>query len=398
MSPPIGKYKIIITMVLLCIGHCFIDFMIGVWPVFKMMANLDLAKAGYIVAIAAFLGEGSQLIFGSLSDKGYKKQLLVFSLIIGSGTLLVSYSHDYFILFSFYLMTCIGSGAFHPTAASFVNQMVPARRALMMGLFATAGNVGLGTSQLVFSKTSEFFDGQTIYLAVPALILALGLLFFRFPKIEVVSTKHHGIKDLFQFFKRDDLRNLYISQVANQTILWGTIFLLPNVLQNLGHANWICLGGGHSCLILGSALMMVPAGYLADKFSSRNVLLVANSLSCMMFYLVLFVPDLPPTVTLVMLGLLGSCLGLVNPVAVALGNKLVPTQPGMISAFLMGMVWCVSEALGPGGMGLLSSLFTDNGPVKAMAVLGGFYLLSIYATYLLPQEVPASKTDILSSY
>ena len=64
-------------------------------------------------------------------------------------------------------------------------------------------------------------------------------------------------------------------------------------------------------------------------------------------------PFLPVLHLLTMLFFLGATLGAINPIALALGNRMAPHHPGAVSAFLMGMVWCVSEGLGQAGGGLL---------------------------------------------
>lgn len=383
-----SRSKIVIALILLCTGHFFLDFMLGIWPVYKMMMQFDLAKAGLIVAVGAFIGEGSQLIFGTLSDKGYRKHLILFGITAAASSAFLAFSKDYTLLFGLYLATCLGSGAFHPTAAGLVNSLVPAKRGLFMSIFAAAGSLGLASSQLIFSYTFEKMDGNTAVLIIPSVCLVLGCLFYTFPRLKQQEGAGHGkvsLKDFVTFFKRDDLRCLYISQVANQTLLWGMIFMLPNVLHTLGHLEWVCFGGGHMCLILGCACMVIPAGYLADRYSARSVMIYATWIAGISFYLILMSGGFSMFLVLPLLFILGASMGLVNPIAVSLGNRLVPEKPGTISAFLMGLVWCVSEAMGPGGAGWLSTFFTDYAPVKAMAVLGCFFWLGIYATYRLPK-------------
>lgn len=386
-SRSISNSKIFFIVTLMCLGHCFVDFMLGIWPVYKLMAELDLAKAGIIAGLGAFLGEGSQMIFGSLSDQGYRKQIMVFGVITATCCLLIMFFHNYFIFFALYFLTCMGSGAFHPPAAGIVSQIVPSRRGLLMTLFMASGAIGLGSSQLIFTKVFSWFEGNTVVLMIPSFCVALAILFYRFPKDEVTTkVKPPRVRDFGAFFKRRDLRCLYMVQLANQTILWGLIFMLPNILKTMGHSDWVCLGGGHSCLILGSASMMIFGGLLSDKYSPRIVLLVATLISFILFYSVLMIPELSQSSLLFSLMALGAFLGVISPVAIAFGNRLVPEKPGMVSAFLMGMVWCISEVIGPGGSGVLSSFFSEGGPVKAMAIIGIFFLPGLYAAFCLPRE------------
>lgn len=389
--------QLIFLMILIGLAHFMVDLMLGIWPIYKSLAHLDIAKAGLIVALGAFIGEGTQLIFGPLSDKGYRKPLIIAGLLISMAASFLAYSSQYIILFSLYLITCIGSGCFHPCAASLVGGLVPARRGLLMTIFAAGGSLGLATSQLIFTQVHASFEGQTYILALPAIGFALLIACYRFPQIvsqkQKVSISHKiSLKDFAEFFKNPSLRTLYISQVANQSILWGTIFILPDTLKTLGHIDWVCYGGGHLCFILGAACMVIPGGYLADLYSARQVMLYGGFISCAAFYFILFSGGISVTIILAALFVLGATLALMNPLAVSMGTRLEPNRSGAVSAFLMGLVWCLSEALGPGGVGVMNNLFDDYGAVKSLAVLGSLFLVQIYAILCLPRNVLAIET------
>lgn len=392
MAPATMRWFTLISLLVLAwIAHFFVDVMIGLWPVYKSLAQLDLAKAGLIVAVGAFIGEGSQLIFGSFSDKGYRSTLIISGLVISTASAFLPYSSEYGVLFGLYLLTCIGSGCFHPSAASLMSSLDPQRRGLLMGIFASGGSLGLASSQLIFTHTFSFFEGHTYMLVIPALMLAIGLALYRLPAVNngTTNSRQFKLNDFVGFFKKPSLRSLYFAQVANQSILWGTIFILPDALKALGHLEWVCYGGGHFFFILGGACMMVPAGYFADKYSARQVMLYAGMISAAAFYFIIYFGGLSMTVVLLCLFLLGASLALVNPVGVALGMRLEPLRTGAVSAMLMGLVWCVSEAVGPGSVGLMSNYFEDYAPVKALAVLGSLFIVQIYATICLPKTVPA---------
>lgn len=394
MSTPI-KQSISLSLapllVLTWLSHFFVDTMLGIWPVYKSLAGLDLTKAGLVVAAGALIGEGSQLFFGAFSDRGYRKHFMILGLLLAiASTFLASFVH-YGALLCLYILTCIGSGSFHPAAGGLMSSLVPSRRGLLMSIFASGGSLGLACSQLIFMHAYTSFDGQTYLLALPVVVVAFMVILYRFPSSSLPVSSHvpRGIlKDFKAFFKFPPLRMLYFSQVANQSILWGTIFILPDALKTLGQAEWICFGGGHMCFILGGAFMMVPAGYLADKYSARQIILIAGIVSCVAFYFILFSAGISMWIGLTALFVLGASLTLVSPLGIALGARFEPTRPGSVNAFLMGLVWCVSEALGPGGVGVMTAFFDDYAPVKALAVLGLLFLIQIYATYCLPKNVP----------
>jgi|GEM_PF-795173 len=390
-NPSLARPNILMPILgLVWLGHFFVDVMIGIWPVYKSLAQIDLAQAGLIAAGGAFIGEGSQLFFGSLSDKGYRHICIMLGIFMAAAAIFLSYTTSIALLFILFMVTCIGSGCFHPSAASLVNTMIPSKRNILMTVFASGGSLGLACSQLIFMKTYYGTDGQTIWLAAPIVLLVIGLLFF-WPAKENNGMVYHKnpkpkIKEYLSFFKHPILRSLYLSQVANQSLYWGMIFILPDVLKTFSYPNWICYGVGHFCFILGGALMMIPGGYLADRYSPRTLMLVLGVLGMVCFYTVLLFGAFSMWLVLPVLVVLGPCLAVMNPVAVSFGVKLVPHSPGAVSAFLMGLVWCISEALGPGGVGIMSKFFTDYAPVKALAILGMLFIVQIYHTMLLPKE------------
>ncbi|KAF3362630.1 Permease, major facilitator superfamily [Chlamydiales bacterium STE3] len=388
--------SILVSVTLLWIGHFFVDFMLGIWPVYKTMAGLDIAVAGTIAACCAFLGEGMQLLFGGLCDKGFKKRLILFGLFFTSANVLLIFTENYFILFALFFLTCMGSGAFHPAATALVGGFTENRKSFYIALFSSGGALGLAVSQIIYSNLLTTLQNHVVLIAAPSLLLVLFLLLFGYFKREDEArskTAPFTTKNFKYFFKNRELLSLYVNQVCNQTIAWAAIFLLPDVLVSRGYSSTISFGGGHLAFIIGSAIMMIPSGYLADKYSSQRIMLIATFVGMILFYTFLFSPRLETTPLLVILFFMGAAIGVIQPVAVAFGNILCKSNPGMVSAFLMGMVWCVSEFLGPAGGGLLTKCFVEDAPAKALSLIGVLFIVSLVATSLLPRR----ETEIFST-
>lgn len=384
------RFTILNTIIILWVAHFLIDLMIGIWPVYKSLVQLDLSVAGLIAGFCGFAGEGMQLLFGSLSDRGHRKALILSGVLLTTSALFFAYTENYLFLFFLLLLTCLGSGAFHPTAASLMGNLAENKKGLFITFFASGGALGMALSQVFYSNLMEFFHHYLYLMIIPSILLVLWAFFQHFPEMKKIKENEIEKLDFSafnQFFRRKDLRSLYFSQMANQTLFWGLVFLLPDVLLAKNYDSWICYGGGHMAFILGGAFMMIPGGYLADKYSAKSVILGASFISFLFFYFFLFSPLLSSWIIIALLAVLGGTLGIVNPVTIALGNKLVPDKPGQISAYLMGLVWCISEALGPGGGGVLCSFFEDDAPIMALAILGLFFILGIFMAQKLPKEV-----------
>lgn len=380
-----------ITILFIWLSHFLVDIMIGIWPVYKTMAELDIAIAGIIAGASAFAGEGMQALFGTLSDRGYRKMLIIGGLLATTAGSLLAYTDNYWLLFFLFLIVCMGSGAFHPCAASLVGELSEKRKGLLITIFASGGSLGMASSQLIFTNSFYFFEGSTIVLAVPAFCLVSFMLVCGLAnpsRINSGKKRQFGLKTFREFMRNKDLSRLYITQVCNQSILWGTIFLLPDVLKTREYDSWVYLGGGHLFFILGGALMMVPGGLLADRYSCKSVILTATAVGCLAYYCLLFFPRMETHFLLPLLMTMGGALVLINPVAIALGNRLVPENPGAVSALLMGLVWCVAEGIGQAGGGLLTKLFDDDAPAKALGIIGILFYVTFVVGLKLPREIP----------
>lgn len=129
---------------------------------------------------------------------------------------------------------------------------------------------------------------------------------------------------------------------------------------------------------------MIPSGYFADKFSSRSVILACGLFGMIFFYTFLLMPTLPSVYLIPLLVITGVFLGVVQPIAVALGNTIGKDHPGLTSACTMGLVWCASETVGPAGSGLLSKLFLEDAPAKSLMIFGLLFPFLLLNAYKLP--------------
>ena len=216
--------KATIVLLIAVLGHFCVDLMIGVWPVFKTIVHMDLALAGLISAFCAFVGEGLQIFFGHLSDRGHSKKILMAGLCAAGGCAFLAYTEHYGAFICLYLLTCLGSGAFHPAAAGLVGNLSRERKGLLITLFAAGGTLGMAFSQILFTSAFYHLNGHTAVLVIPIVILVALISISTLPGGS--QTQKHTLKDTLALLNRRELKLLYFSQVCNQTVLWSFLFLL----------------------------------------------------------------------------------------------------------------------------------------------------------------------------
>ncbi len=372
------------TLFLLWLSHLILDFFTGIWPIYKTIAGIDIVQAGLIAGLSGFIGEFLQLFFGYFSDKGYRKQILILGLALSSAIVWITFAESLFPSFLLLLLLMIGSGSYHPAAAGIAGGMTQSYKGRFILFYASGGAIGLGISQLIFTHVFQLFDGHVLILLVPVIATLLILLFHRFPE-PIEARPRITIPSLIALFRqhRKSLLFLYFSQAFGQGLVLAFTFLLPDLLSDRACHPWLCRGGGHFCFILGAAVTMVPAGYLCDRFGQKKTLLVIVSAATALLYTFLMQRELPLGNTIILLSTLGAFLGIINPIIISWGNRLVPESPSSVSALLMGCAWCLSH-LGPTCAGLIVPHFSEDRFILTLALMGLVLALIFFFILLIP--------------
>lgn len=367
--------------------HLIMDFQLGIWPAFKILAGLDLAKAGLIAGLSMLIGESCQLFFGYLSDQGHSKKLATAGLVLAGSISLAAYTSNYYLLFVIMLGTYLGSSSFHPAAIGMVGSWSEKRKGFFVALFASGGMIGSAFSQGIFSKSFVLFNGHTLIFLFPVLCLGIYFYFHPFPPPKRRDIKVN-LRELLEAIRphKFELGKLYLMQVGMQSIILSFIFLLPDVLHFREYEEWFCLGGGHFCFVMGSALMSVPMGHFSDRYTHRSVLIVVILASLLTFYFFLLAGPLSNLYTGILLFILGGSMGVIHPIIVAAGNGLVPPHTSsFVSALLMGGASCLGS-LGIIAAGNMAALITYVPPISALEVMGFMYLIIVFLLFQLKEK------------
>jgi FSR family fosmidomycin resistance protein-like MFS transporter len=357
------------TLLALAGGHCAVDCCSGIWPVFKTLAHLDIAAAGLIATIGSMTGNGLQIVFGLLADRGWRKRLIVTGVAVAGAVTFAPWAvRSYPIMGALVLTTNVGSAAFHPAATGAAANLSRHRLGFMIALFLSGGYVGYSLSQLLFSAVHGSAPALTPVIALLPLAMA-GAIAVGLPPSDPVRV-HRGVEWRTLRGHLGSLAPLFAVQTLAGAVNVSLVFLLPDLLLSRHAAPWIVGGGGHFALIAGGCLSLLPAGQASDRWSARRMLVFANVTTTVALG-ALLLHTTASTLDLLFVTAVGAFNGVNNIAAVAEGNRLLPGQASAVSALLMGLPWCVA-ALGPVVAGLLADPTRGGTPAGA---LGWFMLL-----------------------
>ncbi len=376
------------SLFLLWSSHLLLDFFTGIWPIYKTIAGIDIAKAGLIAGASGFLGEILQIFFGYFSDRGFRKKVMILGLILASSVLWITFTDQILVSFFILLFLMVGSGSYHPAAVGFAG-LLSEKKGRNILLFASGGAIGLGVSQLAFTKALDFGGHALIFLIPVALVVLMVALY---PMQEQKDNERLSFKEFIQplFRAKRPLLLLYFSQVFNFTLLTAFMFLLPDLMRAKDCHSWLCMGGGHLCFIIGSAIVLVPAGFLCDRYGHKPILLIAIFAALLLLYGFLIQPAHSIQKTVLFLTCLGGFMGTINPIIVSWGNKIVPESPSTVSGLLMGCAWCLAN-LGSTWAGLIAKVIVVDPIPTTLALLGLLLAFGFVLILFVPQVKNAKK-------
>jgi len=390
------------TFIAAVVAHATIDMCGSVWPIFKNLAHLDLAKAGLIATISASVTTVLQPLFGVYADRGHRRLLIVTGVtLICSMTLLgpIALWRDalgpfwlYLLMFLVLLVSRLGLAMFHPPGMSMAGNTSARRRSTSIAGFVTAGTVGVGVAWLVFSKTYTLTGGHTEWLLLPlAPVLVLVWLWCR--PVEIHSQQNVTLRDILRQLAhiRRQLLSLYLVQAMMSGLLMGLLFLLPEFVAERGYPTWLSQWGAMLLMFAGGGLMMVPAGHLADRLGRRLMLICVIALSLGAYYAFVQLPPMPTLVFALLCMVTGACMQTANPMSIAIAQHLAPRNESMISGVMLGLAWALGS-LAPAIVGYLATR-PSVGVIGALTWLGIANAAALLLALCMPRLVPAATDN-----
>ncbi len=380
----ISRYQPTTVLLALWLGHFAIDSVTGIWPIYKTLAGLDLAKAGLIATIGGFAGNSLQIVFGLLGDRGWNRFLLCFGVLAAGLIVLVPYidTSNYFLMGVLVLITFIGSSAYHPSGTGTASTLSEGKTGKLTALFLSGGYIGYAFSQLIFTKIYRVTQGQTAGIMLFSIIVAV-LLFYFVPSSNKQSTaKSNFIADSKGM--RRSLTYLYIVMVCTAGINMLMVFLLPDLLHAKRVPEWMVFGGGHMFMVMGGCSILLPAGHLSDKYGPRQIMIGGLvALSILLPSVALYGGD-DIVLMAFLLFLFGASSSTCAAVGLAYGNRLMPKHTRTVSGLLMGSAWCVAGISTFVG-GWLADPKYGGTPQRAILWMITVVVMAFFFTYLLPR-------------
>lgn len=398
-----AKRQTVGMFIALIVAHLMTDFMgMSVWPVYKTLAGLDVAKAGWIATVIAMSGTALQPLFGSLADRFGPRRVILLGTLLTSLALLLGPLTDYqatldrllpavFGLSGFYLVMSLilaagrlGQDMFHPAGAGLAGNFSATRGSTFLAVFIAVGSIGFGLSQIVFRTVYTNLNHHTEILLIPAAILWVLIWKWCRP-LEVPHSRKISVIASLKSLRpvAGPILALFLILAISAGVNSGLFFLLPEFAHEKGYPAWIAQGGAFALIIFGATLFMIPMGHLADRIGRRTILVIMLILSAVSYHAMVRL-TLPVPAFILLCIVSGAFLGTVNPLGVAFGQWIAPRENvSIVSAILMGWSWCLGSTV-PSIVGELYVHFGHNAS-KTLIWLGLANIVMVLIGFALPK-------------
>jgi FSR family fosmidomycin resistance protein-like MFS transporter len=386
------------TFAAILLLHAILDCYGGIWPIFKHLAGIPLGYAGFVATLTTSVMWSLQPLFGHWADQGRMRRCIVLGTALtfpmmflgplGDHVKTLGPAAAFALMIAVMALARLGQAMFHPAGATIAGNLATGRRSTFLSVFIAAGWAGYGASQIVYSSTYFAANGHTELALLPGLVLFTWAALACRPG-ETPAEIRTPVSWRLAFGALGDkgLLLLFIILTLMSAMNQGLLFLLPEFLAERGYPQWIVNGGGLAFLVVGSAIAMVPFGYLADRFNPRAVFAATVALSGATYGTLTLAPRLSLPMFILVCIATGGAISAVNPLGVALGQLLAPGRSSAVGGIMMGLAWGVA-GVSQWIVGYLAGR-PGSGPAESLIWLGAAALLAFALTTALPRPAPA---------
>lgn len=382
------KYR---SAALLTLAHAATDINQGAIPVllpfFIAQHNLTYAAAAVIVFTTTLVSTITQPVFGIVADRLSRPWLMPFGVLLaGLGLSCVGLAPTYETGLIAVGLSGIGVAAFHPEGARLANRFAGDKKATIMSIFATGGQLGFAIGPLIatFALLKWGIKG-TAFMAVPAIGVTV-LIAFVLPGlwnyhggVGVKATQAGGGVDFWGAFIL-----LSVLVLFRSVIFYGINTFLPlfwiNVLQQSKAAGASALTVFFASGVVGNLI----GGRLADRVGFRPAILTEFAL--VMVLLPIFAYTSNPSWAIFLLIPIGLMFSASVGPLVVLGQSYLPNRIGLASGVTLGLAFSFGGITTP----LFGWIADRHGLHAAIVVLSFLPVICTGLTALLPKPKTAS--------
>jgi predicted MFS family arabinose efflux permease len=311
---------------------------IGVPP-----AQAGLLISAYMIPFALF-----QLVFGPLSDRYGKKQVINFSMVFFTvGTGLCGFGIGLYDLAVYRAITGVFAASVMPISVAFIGDVVPMeRRQQAIGTFLGIAFLGQGLSMAIGGSIAYFVSWRGVFFVYAGLAVLATLLLY-FAGRQAPSKKNPNSQYLSPYI--DLVRNrrslmVYVVILIEGILIIGSFSYLGAYTEYQFKFNYLAIGLTLTAFGAGTVITGRLVGKIVPRIGRKNTLILGIALA-MIIDITFFLTQLHPVIFTIGVAFLGIGFMLAHSTLLTIATEFAKAARGTAMSLV---AFCF---MGGGGIG-----------------------------------------------
>ncbi|RKL63094.1 MFS transporter [Thermoanaerobacteraceae bacterium SP2] len=360
----------ILPLVLISLGHFFIDFygniLPGLMPAITKNLGLSMTLSGLLFTMLSITSSWLQPFFGYLGGRFRAPLVLAISVMISAVFMaMVGVANSYIFLLVMVTLAGIGSSLYHPIGSVSIATLSTKNQGFIMALYITAGTVGMTLAPIsaTLSKNAFGFKGLLL-LGLPGITAGIIMLIYKNQLSSPGSLKISPGRRSSLFHTHFKYLVLMVIVVGFRTWVLSTFTIYTTMFYVSRGLSEAASSGILSLFLLFQSIGGIAGGFVSDRIGVKKTLIYSALVS--IICLVVFF-NIQGPVSIACLLLSGALIQSAFPGSVVLAQRLYPQNPSIATGFMQGFTF---------GMGGLGGLFTG----VLSDALGGNLFIAMMST------------------
>ena len=381
-------FKKNLQLIAVSTGHFTNDFYMNLIPpilfAFSSALGLTLTQQSMIAFIIIISGSLLQPIVGYLLDKIGKSVYLIFGIVWISFIMSIAgLIRNYYLLIIIAGLASFASSIYHPLGSSIAVNLSRGSRGKSLSIFMTIGGfASTFTPMITIPIVSKFGLKYLVFLMFPGFLVAYFLKFAEIDKIKFyVTTDKKGEKEGKKKVSKKKVKwlSLIVCMCVIRVVLQRMLIVFGVQIMVMKGIGLIPAGIILSAHLFLRSIGILSGGYLSDKFGEKNIIVIFNILSFVVYTIIIFSDGLLFVIGII---LFGFTLNGTSTANVTITHNILPENINLGTGTVMGLPVTLA-----GILILFFGKFADIYGLMEMASVATFLtLIPVFISLYIPKK------------
>jgi MFS family permease len=373
-----NSFTLVTLYIVAFVGFTGFSFLFPVIPLYAVELGADVAEAGFIAAVTAYVAAFLLVPMGILSDRMGRHRLLGGGLTLFTlAPLLYPLASNSIQLILVRALHGAAAAAFLPAAIALVIDITPAeKRGSAIGWYTASLQLGLMAGPITGGFLLKYFGFDPVFYACAAVsALALILISVRVSAFVYEPAPEMEGASSWSWMKQSLVFAAFMTPMFIAIGSGSIATYVPLYNEFLG-IDEVGAGSIITALYASSAILRIPAGRLADRIDRKIIIVSGLGLSSIAIGLISSFHTFPQLIILAIL--FGIGMGFAMPASLAMAADFSPAQTRGLTMAISTSFFQVGFAVGTTVMGLVGQVSNFQTLFLASSLSIGFGFLVIF--------------------